>query len=228
MAESTVIKEPQLEPERKSVEFGQEFHPFDQLEGNVERKGNVDIGDAVIFNKIVLNLAEKGVKIPIDIKMQSFSPGANEVVAPFTPGVEIIDRQFDPMVPFCLKIDASGSLLNKYKLNEETNIPAWEGPGQQFPKGTLELLKKLRVQVQANGSSFEGKPGEKQPLEYGASLWFDFYHKKAEVSSSVGQEGTASKKGRFMLGFPDDPKRLKQVSVKFEFAKEQPQNIPQP
>lgn len=216
MAEATGIEESLLKPERRIVKFGQEFHPFDQLEGNVERKGDVEIGDAVIVNRVALNLGE--IKIPIDIKMQSFSPGASEVITPFDPGLKL-DRQFDSRVPFCLKIDANSSLLNKHGFNEKTNLPAWEGPGQQFSEEMLELLKRLKVQVQANGSFYEGKAGEEQPLEYGA-LWFDFYHKEARGE----QKDTASKKGRFMLGFPNDPEKLKQIQLQFVSVPEEPQD----
>jgi hypothetical protein len=212
---------------RKERVLGKEFYPFDRSGGRVERKGNVEMGDAIISSKNVLNLTEKCLRIPIDIRMQSYSPGTSEVITPFTPGLKIIDRQFDPIAPFCLKIEANSSLLSKYGLHEKTDTPTREGPNEKFPTETLELLKRLRVNVQANGSSFEGKPGERHPLEYGA-LWFDFYHKEVEPHLSGVDEGTASKKARFILGFPDDPKRLEQISMRFDLADEQPQNILQP
>lgn len=239
MLEDSGKKESQ-QPERRVINLGQEFHPFDPSESTVKIiETTMGYG---FKSKIDLEIGEyPNLKIPINIKAKDrdYLATKEQGVTPFNPELGyIIDnkdysleerqlkmqslREKDQLIdseeaPFELDIKADDDLLREYGFTKKKSLFR-----NEFKIDILHILRKIIVQVKFMGEDcFEARPYDPY-LATMARLFFDeFYPQKTGrfPTRDFTSDPDLQKEGVFIY-LPRDRTRLKQIRIKFEWARD--------
>lgn len=222
MSEAAGKKEPQ-QPERRIIELGQKFHPFDPAESKVDTR-RFYMGMNAYDNLITLDIEDENLKINLNIYASPNRSLTVNTITPFDPNdgykVEKEDLSFDTRVKKLRQMESKDVDFQKSPLVfsiRENFASSLRNEEAGFRKETLNVLGRLRVQVRLERGSFEAGIW-KTSLESVLGLWFkDFYPQDtgplASDDSFYMQEG-------LLLHLTNDPEKLKQVEVRFVLVPE--------
>ena len=236
----------QPKPER-TVSLGEEFHPFDPKYTVYRPEIRGSYEEIPIKSPIQLNL--EGTNFPLEIEASSHSDRLfnnwGMCITPFDPelgyqidsddlnlatrrkklkrlGDKLLETINSEKAPYLFQMSAIERNLNKVGLNKKRAEDTYE---YEFPKDTIDLLRRLRLHVFFPKLRFEGKIDELF-IKDGSIHFFDFYPADTGPlpvgDEEIDVEGWLIRDGLF-LALPSDPEKLAQIRARFVLVEEQPQ-----
>lgn len=223
----------QQQPKPKIVQLGQKFHPFDPAEN----------GTDITEGTHTLSIPDEDLKIPLDIGIDPSRVSARVAIDPFNPeiGYRIDNEDLNlesriaknrrlmhkpefairySKTPVVLRIQVMRDVLAKALIKKESRMLT-----DKLSEETLGLLRKLRARVVSGQTSFEAKPNETS-LSLG-ELELNYFY-PVDSGPLPTTEDLANNEGLyegFLLIFPNDLEKLKQIQVQLVLAEEEPKKV---